>query len=369
MPVRRGSRSKDKRKTKARRPGTRWVVIGAVAALVGLAAQTSVALAVARPSWNPGPPWAPLHPHSSEMNLISNLFWETFILSAIIFAIVVGGVLMGVFRFRARRDSPQPPQVAGNRTVEFIWTLIPTIILMVAFVVTAKGIHDINTLPPGKHMDVYAIGHQWWWEFQYPKQGNLIPAPIDTANEIHVPTGYSVHYHITSVDVIHSFWVPQLQRQIDANPGQDNAVYVKLTEPGIYGGACYEYCGDAHAWMKFRTVVQSPAQFAAWVKQQTSSPAPVHGMAAQGKKLFLASTCANCHAITGTPAGGVVGPNLTHVASRWSIGAGAAPVDTSDMMAWIQDPNTYKPGVVMPGYPLFSQQQLRALAAYLLSLK
>ena len=346
-----------------------WAVVTGVGLAIGAATQPSLALAVPRPDWNPGPPWAPLLPHSGEMNLISNLFWEVFILSAIIFIIVLGGVLISVFRFTAKPDTPEPPQVAGNTTVEMLWTIIPTIILMVAFIFTAKAIHDINTLPPGKHMDIYAIGHQWWWEFQYRKQGSLISSPIVTADEVHVPAGYSVHFHIESADVIHSFWVPQLQRQIDANPGQDNAVFVRLTEPGVYGGACYEYCGDAHAWMKFRMVVQSPTQFLAWVHDQEKPAATPTGLAAKGEKIFLANTCWNCHAIQGTSAGGVVGPNLTHLASRWTVGAGAAPMTASAIMAWIQNPNSFKPGVYMPGYPLMSKHDLQALTAYLLSLK
>lgn len=335
---------------------------------LALVTQTSVALAVSRPYWHPGPPWAPVAPHSSEMNLISNLFWVVLALSAIVFIGVTGAILYSVARFSAKPGTPDPPQVAGNRMVELAWTIAPTLILMGAFIATAKAIADINTLPPGKHMDVYAIGHQWWWEFQYPVQGNIIKSPIVTANEIHIPSGYSVHYHIESADVIHSFWVPQLQRQIDANPGQDNAVFVKLEQPGIFSGDCYEYCGEAHAWMKFQMVVQSPAQFAAWVADQSKPGATAGGLAAAGRKIFMSNTCVSCHAITGT-SGGAVGPNLTHLASRWSIGAGAAPMTAQDIMGWIRSPYTYKPGVLMPGYPLLSNHDVQALAAYLLSLK
>jgi cytochrome c oxidase subunit 2 len=281
-----------------------------------------------------------------------------------------------VIRFTAKPDEPDPPQVYGNRRIELIWTLIPTFILMVAFVFTAYDINAINT--PAKAaginingtkqsiLNINAIGHQWWWEFQYP----TLPGVI-TADEVHVPTGITIHFHVESGDVIHSFWVPQIARQIDANPGQDNAIFVPpLTQTGIYSGACYEYCGTAHAWMKFRLVVQSPALFNAWFKHQMQPAArPTTGLEAAGYKIFMANTCVECHAITGTPAGGAVGPNLTHLASRWTIGAGAAPMTESALAAWVHNPNTFKPGVLMPGYPLFSSKDLKALAAYLYSLK
>jgi cytochrome c oxidase subunit II len=227
-------------------------------------------------------------------------------------------------------------------------------------------------------MNIYAIGHQWWWEFRYPPDALAavsVPNPgnkiVVTADELHVPTGISLHFHISSNDVIHSFWTPQLQRQIDANPGQDNAVFVKLDNPGTYDGACYEYCGTAHAWMKYRVIVQRPVQFKAWLEGQLADAAKPVGLAAVGQRVFNSNTCVSCHVLTypGTPAHGVVGPNLTHLAIRWTIGAGAAPLTKSDLMAWIRDPNSYKPGVLMPGFPLLSQSDLDALATYLISLK
>ena len=324
-----------------------------------------------RPNWHPVAPWAPLLPASGEMHEISNLFWVVLALSGVIFVLVTGFLITNIVRFTARPDSPEPPQVYGNRQAELAWTLIPTVILMAAFTATVKAIHDINTPEKGAIMNIDVIGHQWWWEFRYPPQPHFgVNQVVVTADEIHVPTGANLHFHITSNDVIHSFWVPQLQRQIDANPAIDNAVFVKLNRPGIYDGACYEYCGDAHAWMKFRMVVETPTQFRAWVKAQLQKAVRPHDpLTLAGEKLFLSSSCVSCHAINGIPAGGAVGPNLTHIGSRWTIGAGAAPLTMTDLMAWIHTPETYTPGVVMPGYPLFSNHDLQALAAYLLSLK
>jgi len=272
---------------------------------------------------------------------------------------------INIFRFSAKPGAPDPPQVFGNRRVELAWTLIPTAILTLAFGVTVYAIHDINTPPHGAALlDVDAIGHQWWWEFQYPGKG------VETANEVHLPVNTVVHFHVKSADVIHSFWVPQLQRQIDANPGQDNAVYAKMTRIGVYSGACYEYCGADHAWMKFRLVVDTAAGFAAWVKQQTRPAVKTQtGLAAYGRTVFLRNTCVSCHAITGTPAGGAVAPNLTHVGSRWAIGAGAAPDTILGLETWIYNPNDYKDGVSMPSFSVLPEKDIKGLAAYLYSLK
>ncbi len=286
------------------------------------------------------------------------------------FAIVSGVLITSAVRYSAKSsDQGEPRQIFGNRTVEIAWTIVPTVILLVAFIATTKAIHDINTPSGGNILNINVIGHQWWWEFQYPS------LQVVTASELHLPIGRDVHFHIKSNDVIHSFWTPQLQRQVDANPGQDNAVFLKVDKAGVYDGMCYEYCGEAHAWMKYRVVVQSPAAFNAWAKHQhapatiTASASPSASLIAAGKKVFLGNTCVSCHAVNGTSAGGAVGPNLTHLGSRWTVGAGAAPLDQQDLERWIADPSTFKPGVLMPPYPFLSHQDLHALAAYLLSLK
>jgi cytochrome c oxidase subunit 2 len=323
-----------------------------------------------RPKWNPGPPWAPLAPASGEMSEISNLFWVMLVLSGLVFAGVVAALVYSAVKYSGKDSDPDPPQVFGNRSVEILWTVIPTVILLGAFGATVKAIHDINNPnSSGTVLQIRAIGHQWWWEFQYPG------LKIETANEVHIPTHTKVHFHVESIDVVHSFWIPQITRQIDANPAQDNAVYATLSDPGVFGGACYEYCGVAHAWMKFRAVVQSPAQFDAWTKHEQATPPTTPATAgassadiAAGRQVFLQNTCVECHTIQGTTAGGTVGPNLTHFASRWTIGAGAAPVDRYDLIQWIENPQTYKQGVVMPPYPFLSHKEVGQLADYLLSL-
>lgn len=297
---------------------------------------------------------------------ISNLFWIMLAISALVFIGVAGAILLSIFRFSARPAAPEPRQVAGDRRLETLWTIIPFVLLIFAFGATVKGITDINTpAKGGQPLDIIAMGHQWWWEFDYPT------LHITSSNEMHVPAGVPLHIHVESYDVIHSFWVPQLARQLDANPGQDNPVFVKMDQPGTYAGMCYEYCGAAHAWMKFETVVQPKGQFDAWVKHLQSPAARPTGLAAKGQKVFLSNTCVNCHSIIfpGSRAAGGVGPNLTHVGSRWAIGAGAASNTVANLMQWVHQPSSLKPGVNMPGYPLLSQKDLTALATYLHSLK
>ncbi|HEX8918195.1 MAG TPA: cytochrome c oxidase subunit II, partial [Chloroflexota bacterium] len=337
------------------RGGSRWRSFRSVRALsivggAALAAWPATALATPRPNWHPVTPWAPLNPASSEMRHISDLFWVMLGISGIVFIGVCAALVISIVRFSAKPNSPEPAQIFGNQRIELTWTIIPTVILLVAFIFTAESIHTINSPAKGTIMNIQVIGHQWWWEFRYPPQPSLgIPATVVTADELHLPTGIPIHFHITSADVIHSFWTPQLQRQVDANPGIDNAVYLELNQTGTYAGDCYEYCGEAHAWMKYKVMAQTPVAFHAWVNQQlkTASSTPSSALAAAGKKVFLSNTCISCHAVNGTLASGIVGPNLTHLASRWAIAGGAAPLDTKDLMAWIRDPSSYKPGVNM----------------------
>ena len=170
--------------------------------------------------------------------------------------------------------------------------------------------------------------------------------------------------------MIHAFWLPQIQRQIDANPGQDNAVFTEATKPGIYDGDCYEYCGAAHAWMKFRAVVQTPAQFAAWVKNMKASAAkPTTALTKRGESGLLARNVRQLPRHPGHGGRRRGGPESTHLASRWAAAGGALPITETSLTQWIRDPQTYKPGVIMPGYPFLSNKDIHALAAYLMSLK
>ena len=238
----------------------------------------------------------------------------------------------------------------------------PIVVLIVLFVITLVALQAQAHEDTGAHVfTIDVIAHRWWWEFQYPSQG------IDTANEVHIPTGQPVLMEVTSTDVIHSFWVPRLQRKVDAIPGRTNDVTLQADADGTYLGECSEFCGLQHAHMRFNVVAESSDAFNAWVAdQQKAAPEPT-GEALQGQQVFLGSSCVYCHSITGTNASGTVGPNLTHVASRTTLASGTIPNTPEELAAWIENPQSIKPGTQMPASDL-TPTQLRQLVAYLESL-
>jgi cytochrome c oxidase subunit 2 len=216
---------------------------------------------------------------------------------------------------------------------------------------------EINGAGVAPRMRIAAAGHQWWWEFGY--------GGTKTANELHIPVDTPIDLDLTSVDVIHSFWVPELGPKMDMLPGTTNHLRLFARRAGTYDGQCAEFCGIEHAWMRIRVVVQPQAEFDSWLAAQRSPAATKGG---DGERVFLSNICVSCHAIAGTAAAGTAGPDLTHVASRATIGAGVLPNDVARMRAWLADPQRYKPGSLMPRVPL-SDSDLDALAAYLGALK
>jgi cytochrome c oxidase subunit 2 len=213
----------------------------------------------------------------------------------------------------------------------------------------------------------------WWWRVAYlDGQGREI---VQDANEVHIPAGQPVVFELESADVIHSFWVPRLGGKTDMIPGRRNFMRLQADAPGTYGGQCAEYCGGPHALMGLVVVAHTPDDYAAWLARQ-SRPAAVVPSAQgplalidQGRNVFAASGCAACHTIRGTEANGLAGPDLTHVGSRQTLGAGILPNNQGTMAGWISDSQSLKPGNRMPSYAVLSGQDVRAVAAYLESLK
>lgn len=313
----------------------------------------------------------PISPHGKD---ISDLFIFVLALGGIVFLLVAGLLTYAIITGRRRaRQEGLPRQVAGNNKLELAWTAAPAVLLIALFIPTIMVMNSsdpakVNTDKP----DVIIIGHQWWWEYQYPNAG------VVTANELHLPiitdpksNGYLVH--LKSADVQHDFWVPALGRKIDIYPDKDNFLYLKPTTLGPTLGACAEYCGAQHAWMRINVIVQTQADFDKWlagqkVPQAKTAPATaagqVQGDPVRGEQVFLNNTCINCHAISGTTATSNIAPNLTHLGSRATLGTGIIVNDPPNLGRWITDPNAIKPGVHMPGYQL-SQQDLNDLVAYL----
>jgi len=302
-------------------------------------------------------------PVTTQGQSIVGLFTLALAISALIFLLVIVVLTVVLVRFRARPGDEEPPQVEGNQRLEIGWTAAPALILAVMFVLTLRTMTSVNASPPSA-LRVRVIGHQWWWEYQYPDLG------IVTANELHLPAGTPAQLELTGADVIHSFWVPQFGWKRDTIPGKINLLPVQIDQPGIYDGACTEYCGTQHAWMRIRVVGQSPSDFDAWVQQQRTPALPPSGdLASRGQSLYLSNTCVNCHTIQGTPSNGRVGPDLTHVGSRSLIGSGVLANTPDNLARWIHNPHDIKPGVLMPDYRTLSNDDVRALAAYLEGLK
>jgi cytochrome c oxidase subunit 2 len=308
-------------------------------------------------------------PQSTPANSIFHLSLLVLAITALIFAVVFSLLVYAVAKFRKRRedDGREPPQVYGSNQVELAWTVIPTLIVLVLFLATARVIRSIQDAPkPPGAIDVIAIGHQFWWEFRYPALG------VVTANELHVPVSNPSNptptfLTLLSVDTDHSFWVPRLAGKTDLIPNRVNHTWIDPQETGLYLGQCAQYCGTQHAKMLLRVYVDSPEQFAQWVQAQ-KTPAANNDTVAEGRRVFETTACVNCHAVSGTVADGRFGPDLTHLMSRDTIASGAAPNTRENLRAWIQNPDSIKPGSLMPAMQL-SDHDLDALTAYLVTLQ
>jgi cytochrome c oxidase subunit 2 len=303
-------------------------------------------------------------PVTVQGRAIESFFGIALIASAVVLVLVVGGLIYVLITFRGPGEAST---VTGNQRLEVGWTAAALALVfgLFALAVRTMGAVDASAAPgSGPTTVVQVIGHQWWWEFRYPDSGAV------TANELYVPEGQPVELRITGADVIHSFWVPRLGWKRDAIPNKTNTMQVRLDSGGTFDGPCAEYCGAQHAWMRIRLTGVPPQQFDAWARAQAANAAaPADAAAQRGLALFLSNTCVSCHAIRGTPANATVGPDLTHVGSRTTLGAGVLDNSPDAMRRWIADPQAIKPGARMPGFPNLSSAQVADLAAYLESLK
>jgi cytochrome c oxidase subunit 2 len=293
-----------------------------------------------------------LAPASPQAAAISNLFVGTLIFLSAILILVSFLVIYAVIRYRDRPGAPDPEQKFGSRKLEITWTVVPILSLVVlsGFMVRAMSASDPPTAEAKP--DLRIVAHQWWWEIIYLKSG------VTTANEIHIPVGKRLLVDFRSVDVIHDFWVPALGRKIDIIPGHPNRLWIEADHGGTYLGACAEFCGNEHAWMRIMVIADSPDDFAAWVKRQAGiPPKPVTADEQLGAKIYRENICTNCHLRS-------VGPDLTHIASRRTLAAGALENTPENLAAWLHDPDDFKPGSNMPNFKL-SPGDVRALVAFL----
>ncbi|MGB0002918.1 MAG: cytochrome c oxidase subunit II, partial [Candidatus Acidiferrales bacterium] len=308
-------------------------------------------------------------PQSTPADSIFRLSMLVLTITGAIFAVVFCLLVYAIAKYRRRGDDDgrEPPQVYGSNQVEIAWIVIPVLIVLVLFLVTARVIHSIQDAPqPPGAIEVVAIGHQFWWEFRYPALG------VVTANELHVPVSNPSHptptfMTLSSADTDHSFWVPRLAGKTDLIPNRVNHMWIEPHETGVYLGQCAQYCGTQHAKMLLRVYVDSPEQFEQWV-QAEKRPAASTNSAEQGRQIFETTACVNCHAVSGTVADGRFGPDLTHLMSRDTIASGAAPNTPEQLKLWIRNPDAIKPGSLMPAMQL-SEKDLDALTEYLETLR
>ena len=328
-----------------------------------------VATAWANPARPPLSPTNIFAPASTPADTISALSYLVLTVTGVIFLTVFCLLLWAVVKYRARVSSGagEPAQVYGSTQVELAWTVIPVLIVVVLLLATVRAIASIqNAIPPPGAVEVSVIGHQYWWEYRYP-HSNVV-----TANELHVPVSDPAHptptfLKLLSADTDHSFWVPRLAGKTDLIPNHPNSTWIDPHETGLYLGQCSQYCGVQHAKMLLRVYVETREQYDRWIEQQ-SRPAVANDGVIEGRHTFESIACVNCHTVSGTAANGKFGPDLTHLMSRDTIGAGAALNTPANLRRWIQDPSAFKPGCLMPSMGL-SDSQLDAITAYMETLR
>jgi cytochrome c oxidase subunit 2 len=284
-----------------------------------------------------------------------------------VFVVVFSLLVYSLVKYRKKTtDGREPAQVYGSSQLELAWTVIPVLIVVVLFLASARVIASIqNAVRPPEAIEVTVIGHQFWWEYRYPKLG------VVTANELHIPVSDPTHptptfLTLLSADTDHSFWVPRLAGKTDLIPNHPNSTWVDPHETGLFLGQCAQYCGTQHALMLLRVYVDTREDFDRWIQQQRQ-PARVSSTVSEGQKIFERTACINCHTVAGTAANGRFGPDLTHLMSRQTIASGAAKNTLGNLISWIYNPELTKPGSKMPSMGL-SVQQCAAVAAYLATL-
>jgi cytochrome c oxidase subunit 2 len=307
-----------------------------------------------------------LYPASPVSAGQANLFWIILWMSVGVFVLVWALLIINIVRFRRRKNDSgeEPRQKYGSLRLEIIWTAIPILLVLTLFILSILTIRASAAPQPGSQdVNITVIGHQWWWEFDYPDLG------IQTANEMHVPAGRNIKLKIQSADVIHSFWVPQLANKIDAIPGMVNNLWFRSDQTGVYEGHCAEFCGANHAQMGMKVFVEPQKDFDTWVSgQQAPPPQPSSELQQRGYTLITQGICSTCHNFGDHKAANPIAPNLTHVMSRTMIAGEYFPNNAQYMQAWLTNNQAMKPGNAMSGIHL-SQEDIQALLSYLMTLK
>lgn len=305
-----------------------------------------------------------LHPAGIQAARVAYLWWTMFWICAGVWVVVSIAALVAIRRGRTSASTASDSQIGRTIAVAGGISGVLLIALLFQSVVTGRA---LDTLRTPQALRIQVTGNQWWWDIQYADE---VPSlRVTTANEIHIPAGRPVVFDLLSNDVIHSFWIPNLQGKIDLVPGRLNELWLQADRPGVYRGQCAEYCGLQHAKMALVVVVDPPDVFEQWLAaNRAPAPAPATSEQERGKEVIERGPCAMCHNIAGTSAGGRTAPDLTHVASRSTLGAGSTPNTRGHLAGWIADPQQIKPGSRMPPQAL-TGGDLQAVLAYMETLK
>lgn len=308
-----------------------------------------------------------LNPQGPSAAIIVDFFWAMMVVGGLIFLAVLAMLALGLLKGR-RQSEPKPLTFTQSRNLVFLsGVVIPMLILLVYVIGSASVNRQISSGVPDDALTIEVVGHQWWWEINYLDEDGKPVAR--TANEIHIPVGKPVKLLLKSNDVIHSFWVPNLNGKTDMIPGKTNSSWMQADSPGVFRGQCSEFCGKQHAHMAFSVTASPQEEFESWLAAQ-AEPARVPTTAQQerGLQVFLTSSCMMCHSIRGTTALAGVAPDLTHMASRRTLAAGTIENSHGPLAAWILAPQASKPGTFMPATKM-SNEELSDLVEYLMSLE
>jgi cytochrome c oxidase subunit 2 len=315
-----------------------------------------------------------LEPAADQAQAIDHIWRLMLWVCGGMYLLVLAALAWALWRARGRLAGDPSPRTAASpadRRMGGTLAAWAGLIVLGLFVLTTGSFlvdRSLARAQAGPPLKIKVVSNQWWWAIEYQDETDPSRGFI-TANELHLPVGRTAEIQLASNDVIHSFWVPNLHGKLDLIPGRSNLILITPRRQGLFRGQCAEFCGFQHARMALQVMVQSPAAFEAWRSQQVQPAVmPAAGPAAEGAQTFAASGCVFCHAVRGTDAGGTVGPDLTHLASRSTLAAGTLPLNAGTLAAWIADPQRFKPGVNMPAVPLPDDRRA-AVVAYLASLR
>jgi len=300
--------------------------------------------------------FAGLGPVSSRITL---LIWIMFIGAALITLLICALMMISISGPAGWRQ-----KLTSKKSIVLGGIVFPTVTLTVLLIYGFLVLKAGETLTQAENpVRISVVGEQWWWRVIYRHDDGRT---TESANELRIPTGRPIEIELTTADVIHSFWIPAYAGKVDMIPGRTNVLHFIADKPGIVSGQCAEYCGGAHALMSFYTVAMTPSDYEAWLVKERANARPAPDR--QGEQVFLSSGCGGCHTVRGTPANGKIGPDLTHVGGRQSLGAGILPNTTESFTKWITQHKTIKPENLMPPFNIFSESELQSLSAYLNSL-